>query len=118
MSHVPDLRLGDKLSAHPNSNAPAVALDDPRVIRAVEEYLVALETGPKLDRQEFLARHPDIAEALAKCLDGLEFVHVVAPQLSQACRDQLAGTASEIQPEGPLGDFRIVREIGRGGMGV
>src|SRR5437660_6651227 len=26
--------------------------------------------------------------------------------------------ADDIRPEGPLGDFRIVREIGRGGMGV
>jgi serine/threonine protein kinase/Flp pilus assembly protein TadD len=28
------------------------------------------------------------------------------------------GPAAEIVPEGPLGDFRLVREIGRGGMGV
>jgi|SRR6516165_9978617 len=29
-----------------------------------------------------------------------------------------ADSAEPIQPEEPLGDFRIVREIGRGGMGV
>jgi serine/threonine protein kinase len=99
-------------------NLPAIALDDPRVIRAVEEYLTALETGPKPDRQEFLARHADIAEALAKCLDGLEVVHVIAPELSQSCRAQRVSSAGELQPEGPLGDFRIVGEIGRGGMGI
>src|ERR1700719_3500507 len=27
-------------------------------------------------------------------------------------------TPATIQPEGPLGDFRIVREVGRGGMGI
>src|SRR5262249_28406123 len=59
---------------------------------------------------------PEIAEALAKCLDGLEFVHVFAQQLSQPSR--LAAPRPEIQPEGPLGDFRILREVGRGGMGV
>jgi serine/threonine protein kinase len=100
------------------SNAPAVAPDDPRVIQAVEEYFAALETGPTPDRQEFLARHREIAEALAKCLDGLEFVHGVAPQLSQPPGGPQAAPAPEIQPESPLGDFRILREVGRGGMGV
>jgi WD40 repeat protein len=29
-----------------------------------------------------------------------------------------AASAGELQPEGPLGDFRILREVGHGGMGV
>src|SRR5262249_51747527 len=82
------------------------------------EYLTALEAGARPDRQEFLAGHAEIAEALARCLDGLEFVHVVAPQLSQVSRGHLVAPATEIQPEAPLGDFRLVREVGRGGMGV
>ena len=118
MNPVPDL-LPETNSSPPGApNAPAVALDDPHVIQAVEEYLAALEDGPKPDHRAFLACHPEIAEALAKCLDGLEFVHVVAPQLSSPSRGQPAAAAPEFQPEGPLGDFRILREEGRGGMGV
>jgi hypothetical protein len=115
---VPDLLSETKASPPGHPSAPAVALDDPRVIQAVEEYLAALEDGPRPDRQAVLARHPDIAAALARCLDGLEFVHVVAPQLSQASPGHPTAPPPEIQPEGPLGDFRIVREVGRGGMGV
>src|SRR5712691_6879889 len=48
--------------------------DDPRVIRALEEYLAALESGHRPDRQEFLAGHAAIAQVLAGCLDGLEFM--------------------------------------------
>jgi serine/threonine protein kinase/tetratricopeptide (TPR) repeat protein len=96
-----------------------VALDDPRVIQAVEEYLAALEAGPRPDRQEFLARRPEIAGALARCLDGLEFVHEAAPLLGQPSRDLPAAPAGpDFQQGVPLGDYRIVREVGRGGMGV
>jgi tetratricopeptide (TPR) repeat protein len=118
MSPSSDLLQESKDFVHEIANVPAVALNDSRVIRAVEEYLACLETGPAPDRQEFLARYPEIATALAKCLDGLEFVHGVAPQLSGASPGQLLSAAPEFQSEVSLGDFRILREIGRGGMGV
>jgi tetratricopeptide (TPR) repeat protein len=125
MNRLPDLlpetdagpqppALGSGLQAAPQR----VALDDPRVIQAVEEYQAAWEAGPRPDRQAFLAGHLDIAAVLAQCLDGLEFVHSAAPQLSQSSQGQPSAAVAEIQPEGPLGDFRIVREIGRGGMAV
>jgi hypothetical protein len=91
--------------------------DDPRVVRALEDYAAALKAGQKPDRHEFQARYPEIAEALAECLEGLEFVQAAAPLLQPPAADHPAATA-EICPEGPLGDYRIVREIGRGGMGV
>jgi serine/threonine protein kinase len=88
---------------------------DARVTVAVEEYLALWDAGTCPDRQEFLARHPDIADALAECLDGLDFIRSAAPGLRESPPVSLADA---IQPEGPLGDFRIVREVGRGGMGV
>src|SRR6266481_9654975 len=104
----------------PHSSA-AVGQDDPRVIQALDDYLAALEAGQKPDRRVFLARHAEVAEALAKCLDGLEFVQKAAPQLDQQVSDQgtaLSAITGELATTMPLGDFRIIREIGRGGMGV
>jgi hypothetical protein len=95
--------------------------DDSRVIQALDDYLAALEEGRQLDRSVFLAEHAEVAEPLARCLDGLDFVQKLAPKLSESNEAQLPDPAvpsAGIQPEGPLGDFRIVREIGRGGMGV
>jgi serine/threonine protein kinase/WD40 repeat protein len=87
----------------------ATAPDDPRVIAAVEEYLAALDAGRRPDRAQFLARYPgDVAAALAECLDGLELV-------------RSAGLGLRPPPDDPpatLGDFRLLREVGRGGMGV
>ncbi len=90
------------------------ALDDPRVVRALEEYLAAAEEGRAPDRRAFLARHAEIAGALDECLDGLEALHGAGSSPHQAVTDKPADA-----PAGtPLGDFQIIREIGRGGMGV
>jgi serine/threonine protein kinase/tetratricopeptide (TPR) repeat protein len=88
-------------------------LDDPRLVAALEEYMVAVEAGERPDRQAFLARHADVAAALAACLDGVSLVRAGAPRL-------LPGGADGPAPahESLLGDFRLVREISRGGMGV
>jgi serine/threonine protein kinase len=99
--------------AQPEESSPA--WEDPRLLPAVQEYLAELEAGRKPNRQEFLARHPEIASELAECLDGLTFVHSAAGQMPRPTEP-----AAEVDSllQSPLGDFRIVREVGRGGMGV
>jgi serine/threonine protein kinase/Tfp pilus assembly protein PilF len=99
--------------------ADEAAPDDPRVVRALQEYMAAVEAGQRPDRREFQARYADVAQTLAECLDGLEFVRSAVPHLyTPPGTPRPAGTLPEIQPSLTLGDFRIVREIGRGGMGV
>jgi serine/threonine protein kinase len=89
------------------------------VVQALEAYVTAIESGQKPDRQEFLAQHAEIAVALAECLEGVEALHEASSaDLPSTGRVDSLSTPREWQPEAPLGDFRIVREIGRGGMGV
>ncbi len=88
------------------------------MIAALEQYCSALETGRALNRQQFLAEHADIAETLAACLDGLEFVHVAGPQMEQEGADVVRAGGTMLTEGLALGDFRIVREVGKGGMGV
>ncbi len=94
------------------------ALDDPRVLRATEEYAELLRAGPRPDRQAFLARHADIAEVLARCLDGLEFMHVAGHNLSRSAGQGPSDGTDLLFSGVPLGDFRLIREVGRGGMGI
>jgi serine/threonine protein kinase/tetratricopeptide (TPR) repeat protein len=96
---------------------PAPPLDDPRVLQAVEEYLAAVEAGGQPDRTEFLKRYPQIAAPLAVCLEGLQLVQDAAPQLRTGGEDLLPDGSAVVAP-GHLGDFRLVREVGRGGMGI
>jgi serine/threonine protein kinase len=93
------------------------AQDDPRVIAALEAYLEALRAGHPWSRDEFLALHPEIAEALGQCLSGLEFIQNAVPQLADA-QLSLAHLDDAIPPCAQLGEYRILREVGRGGMGV
>jgi tetratricopeptide (TPR) repeat protein len=90
-------------------------LDDPRVVQAIEEYLAEMEAGERPDRRAFLDRHADIAAALGACLDSLEFVHQAAAQLLGPGKELLG---IEAPARTALGEFRILREVGRGGMGV
>jgi tetratricopeptide (TPR) repeat protein len=86
------------------------------VIAALEEYQAALRAGHVPDRRAFLARHPDIAAALADCLGGLDLVrHAAAPLRSS---DEGASVGTGASRGTLLGDYRILREVGRGGMGV
>jgi serine/threonine protein kinase len=90
--------------------------EDSRVVPAVKEYLAALERGKPVSRHEFLSRHPEIADELAMCLGALDVLHAAGD-----LRPVVAGSVDYLLTENrhlPLGDYRIVREIGRGGMGI
>jgi serine/threonine protein kinase len=91
--------------------------DDPRLLAAVQEYLTDLEAGRRPDRRAYAARYPDLSEAMTPYLDALDMVHGAAGQV-QSATGKATPLASESLPAEPLGDFHIVREIGRGGMGV
>jgi tetratricopeptide (TPR) repeat protein len=77
----------------------------------LDEYLRALEVGNPPDREALLARHPELEEELKAALLGIDFVHVAAPRLApEEQADALPGRS--------LGDYRLLRELGRGGMAV
>src|SRR5262245_738114 len=89
----------------------ASAAEDPRVAQALQEYHLLLEAGGRPDRAAILARYPDLAPALAEAMAGLEFLFGAVRSRPQSAADGKA-------PPAVLGDFRILREVGRGGMGV
>lgn len=101
------------------------ARDDLRVIQALEDYMAALERGLRPDRREVLRDYADVASRLEPCLDGVDLVHRPHHQTADRREDSTTlhrgnpGPSTPIGiPECDLSEFEIVRELGRGGMGV
>lgn len=82
-----------------------------RVARVLHEYLAALRAGNPPSITEMVEKHPELAGEIETCLESLEFVRRAAATASSPRQQE------ELRQE-TLGDFRILRETGRGGMGV
>jgi serine/threonine protein kinase/WD40 repeat protein len=110
------------LRGHPSTvrSRAIYAADDARLAEALEACRADLNAGRQPDRAALARRYPDLADAIAECLDALEFLHGAAHDLSRTdpARPGDVGTHGSISPNQVLGDFRLRREIGRGGMGV
>jgi serine/threonine protein kinase/tetratricopeptide (TPR) repeat protein len=121
MSLTEDGRSRDHCLPNSSPSEPAAQAADPRVVQALEEYWEAVEAGQPPDLQPFLARHAEIAQPLAECLEGLAWVDAVAGQLPLPVPSHsgpLGLLVGDVQMGIPLGDFHLLREVGRGGMGV
>jgi serine/threonine protein kinase len=96
-----------------------------RFQEAVAEYLEARESGRPDELSALLARHPDLADEIAAFVAGQDEMARLAAPLREAVTPTTpggaalpsAGTGFDLAP-GVLGDFRIIREVGRGGMGI
>ncbi len=82
-----------------------------RIDAAVAEYLESIERGTPLDHEAFLALHADLADDLRQFLADY---HALEPA---SHRPDLI-TAPILTESRRVGDYELLEEIGRGGMGV
>jgi hypothetical protein len=83
--------------------------------RLGEEFADRLRRGDRPALQEYIDRHPELADEIREF-----FPAIVEMEQVRAAREELTGppAAGPTPPLERLGDYRILREIGRGGMGV
>ena len=92
--------------------ASAGSSEESQIVAALEEYVELRRAGNAPPREQFLRERPAIAEGLAACLEGLELLESAESGFTPAEPEAAA------PPPARLGDFHLVRELGRGGMGV
>ena len=78
------------------------------------EFTERLNRGEHPDIEEYAARYPEIAGLLRQALPALQAIDLLAPESASTPEIDLSSN----QMSGVLGDFRIIRQIGRGGMGI
>ncbi|MEZ6117749.1 MAG: WD40 repeat domain-containing serine/threonine-protein kinase [Pirellulaceae bacterium] len=95
----------------PESDAEA------RITLAMESYLAELESGGSPDINAYLQQFPDIADLLRPQLESIAFLHDAAPPMAPNPRT-VSEHVHDINSSSMIGDYRLIRPIGRGGMGI
>jgi serine/threonine-protein kinase len=90
----------------------------PVLDRLVEELTNGIQAGESIDLEDYARQYPEYADSIRQLLPALE---VLADLGRSADRGAVRGLPTDLESAdgtGVLGDFRIIREVGRGGMGV
>ncbi len=91
------------------------------VLELAEEFLERYRRGQHPSLKEYIDRHPSLADEIREVFPAMAMMENIA-LADESLAGEPTGPAPSPLPLAPpleqLGDYRILREIGRGGMGV
>src|SRR5262249_52897181 len=83
--------------------------------RLVEEFAARLRRGERPALKDYTDRYPELADEIRELFPAM----VQVEHVKELCQDRDdSARAARTPPPAQVGDYRIIREIGRGGMGV
>jgi serine/threonine protein kinase len=105
-----------------NQTATICRSADGLLDQLLEEITSRIQAGELVNLDEYAAAHPEYADRLQRLLPAMQLLVAFGQSESTSALLSSKHPASSIEAPtfntGVLGDFRIIREIGRGGMGV
>jgi WD40 repeat protein/serine/threonine protein kinase len=108
-------------TAQPSPDVPQVDSGSSAEVHPVEaladEYLRRHRQGEQPSLAEYLERYPELAEQIRAVFPALIAVEQLKPQATDP-NAAAAATLDPLEHRERIGDYRLLRVIGRGGMGV
>ncbi len=87
------------------------------VLELAEEFLERYRKGERPPLKEYTDRFPDLADEIRDVFPAMAMMEKIALSEDGVDGGAMAGPRGKL-PFAQLGDFRLIREVGRGGMGV
>ncbi len=81
-----------------------------------EEFAAQIREGKRPSISEYVADYPDLADEIRDLFPALVMMEQVDHAIQQ--NDLPSDETDDVPAFKQLGDFRIIREVGRGGMGI
>jgi serine/threonine protein kinase len=104
-SHAPR----DSLATGPSNDEEAVDFDD-----LVIEFIESVRRGDNPSSDDFLTRYPNLSGELRELLPLVQLLE----ESKRGDGDEFGATWSPFRTGEDVGPYRVLRELGRGGMGV
>jgi serine/threonine protein kinase/tetratricopeptide (TPR) repeat protein len=89
------------------------------VLELAEEFLDRYRRGERPALKEYIAQHPDLAAEIRELFPAMAMMENIA-LTDEALAEDEGANGKRPPPAVPeqFGDYRILREVGRGGMGI
>jgi serine/threonine protein kinase len=83
--------------------------------RLADEFAARYRAGERPSLQEYINRHPELADDIRELFSAMALIEQAGEDHQEAAEQAALPAAPGLQQ---LGDFRIIREVGKGGMGI
>ena len=83
--------------------------------RLADEFAARYRAGERPALQEYVDRYPELADDIRELFPAMVEIEQVKDDHQEATEQAVAPASPALQQ---LGDFRIIREVGKGGMGI